>query len=321
MEIMNAVVYNKKAPEKLVFTSVEKPVAGDSDVLVKIVATAINAADYRSMKMGIIPKKRIFGADVSGRVETVGKNVSTFKPGDEVLGDLAAYGFGGFAEYAVAPEKAWVLKPANLPFEEASAIPMAGLTALQALRDKGKIGEGQKVLIAGGSGGVGTMAIQLARCFGAEVTAVCSTKNVEQSKLLGASEVIDYTKTDFTRTGHHYNLILAVNGNRSLAAYRRILNPAGILVIVGGSLKQIFSALLTGWLFSFGNRKIITLAAKSNQTDLAFLTRLASESKLKPVIDSRFPLEKTAEAMLYVSQGHARGKVIINIERTEILKD
>lgn len=311
---MKAVVYNKKSPGKLVFTSVEKPVPADGEVLVKIVATAINAADYRSMKMGIIPKKRIFGADVSGRVVAVGKNISMFKSGDEVVGDLAAFGFSGFAEYVVAPEKAWVLKPANLSFEEASAIPMAGLTSLQALRNKGKISEGQKVLIAGSGGGVGTMAIQLARNFGAEVTAVCSTKNVEQSKLLGAADVIDYTKTDFTRTEKRYDLILAVNGNRSLAAYRRILTPKGIYVMVGGALPQIFSSLLLGWLYSAGSRKMVSLTAKSNQTDLAFLTGLAAEGKLKPVIDSRFPLEKTAEAMHYASQGHARGKVIINIE-------
>lgn len=317
MKNMKAVVYNKRLPEKLVFTNVERLIPDDGEVLVKIVATAINAADYRSMKMGIIPKRRIFGADVSGRVEAVGKNIITFKPGDEVLGDLAAYGFGGFAEYAVAPEKAWVLKPANLSFVEAAAIPMAGLTALQALRDKGKIRERQKVLIAGSGGGVGTMAIQLARFFGAEVTAVCSTKNVEQSKLLGAAEVIDYTKTDFTRTGKRYDLILAVNGNRSLAAYRRMLTPIGIYVMVGGALPQIFSSLLFGWLFSACTRKMLSLTAKSNQTDLAFLAQLAADGKLKPVTDSQYPLEKTAEAMRYVSHGHARGKVIINVEQEE----
>jgi NADPH:quinone reductase-like Zn-dependent oxidoreductase len=248
-------------------------------------------------------------------VEAVGKNVTQFNPGDEVLGDLADYGFGGFAQYVAAPEKAWVLKPAGLSFEDAAAIPMAAVTALQGIRDKGKIREGQKVLIAGSGGGVGTMAIQLACYFGAEVTAVCSAKNVEQSKSLGAKEVVDYTKNDFTQTGQRYHLILAVNGNRSLATYRRILAPKGIYVMVGGALPQIFSSLLLGWLFSAGSRKMVSLTAKSNQTDLAFLARLAAEGKLNPVIDSRFPLEKTAEAMHYASQGHASGKVIINIEK------
>ncbi|TNF43135.1 MAG: NAD(P)-dependent alcohol dehydrogenase, partial [Bacteroidetes bacterium] len=181
MENMKAVIYNKKAPGKLEFTSVEKPVAGDNELLVKVVASSVNAADYRSMQLGIIPKNRIFGADVSGRVETVGKNVTQFKPGDKVLGDLADCGFGGFAEYVAAPQKAWALKPDCLSFEDAAALPLAGVTALQALRNKGKISQGQKVLVAGSGGGVGTMAIQLARHFGAEVTAVCSTKNVEQS--------------------------------------------------------------------------------------------------------------------------------------------
>lgn len=312
---MKAVVYNKKLPGRLEFTSVDKPVAGEGELLVKVVACSVNAADYRSMQLGIIPKRRIFGADVSGRVEAVGKSVTQFKPGDEVLGDLASYDFGGFAEYVAASEKAWVLKPALLSFEDAAALPMAGVTALQALRNKGKISEGQKVLVAGSGGGVGTMAIQLARHFGAEVTAVCSTKNVEQSKILGAAEVIDYTKTDFTRSSQRYDLILAVNGNRGPFAYRRILAPGGILVVVGGTLKQIFGAMLTGWLFSLGKRKIITLAAKPNQTDLAFIAGLASEGKIKPVTDSRYPLEKTAEAMQYAKKGHARGKVIINVER------
>ncbi len=312
---MKAVVYNKKSPEKLVYTEVEKPVAGDDELLVKVVATSVNAADYRSMKMGIIPKKRIFGADVSGRVEAVGKNVTQFNPGDEVLGDLANYGFGGFAQYVAAPEKAWVLKPAGLSFEDAAAIPMAAVTALQGIRDKGKIREGQKVLIAGSGGGVGTMAIQLACYFGGDVTAVCSAKNVEQSKSLGAKEVVDYTKTDFTRTGQRHDLIFAVNGNRGPAAYRRILAPGGTLVVAGGTLKQIFGAMMLGWLFSFGKRKIVILAAKPNQTDLAFLARLAAEGKIKPLTDSRFPLEKTAGAMHYASQGHASGKVIINIEK------
>jgi NADPH:quinone reductase-like Zn-dependent oxidoreductase len=316
MEKMNAVVYHKKgSPEKLVYTSVEKPIPNDNEVLIKIEAVSINAADYRSMKMGIIPKKRIFGADVSGMVEAVGKNISKWKPGDEVLGDLSGCGFGGLAQYAVAPEKALVRKPATLSNEEAAALPMAAVTALQALRNKGKLQPKQKVLIAGSGGGVGTFAVQLAKYFGAEVTAVCSTKNVELSKLLGADDVIDHSKNDFTKTSTRYHLIVAVNGNRPLYAYRRILTQNGRYVMVGGALMQIFKSLLLGWLFSLGGRKMLSLAAKSSQSDLEFIVKLAAEGIIKPVIDRRYTLDKTAEAMQYVSQGHAQGKVVISVEQ------
>lgn len=313
---MNAVVYHKKgSPKKLVFTSVVKPVPNDNEVLIKIAAVSINAADYRSMKMGIIPKKRIFGADVSGRVEAIGKNISKWKPGDQVIGDLSGCGFGGLAQYAVAPEKVLVLKPASMSNEEAAALPMAAVTALQALRNKGNLQPGQKVLIAGSGGGVGTFAVQLAKYFGAEVTAVCSTKNVEQSKLLGADYVIDYTKNDFTKTNIRYHLILAVNGNRRLTAYRRILTQNGRYVMVGGALTQIFKSLLLGWLFSLGGRKMLTLAAKSSQNDLEFIAKLAADGTIRPVIDRRYTLDNTAEAMQYLSQGHVQGKVVISVEQ------
>jgi NADPH:quinone reductase-like Zn-dependent oxidoreductase len=312
---MKAVVYNKKAtPEKLVYTDVEKPVPGENEVLVKIKAVSLNAADYRSMKMGIIPKKRIFGADIAGNVESAGKNIAQFKQGDEVFGDLASYGFGGLAEYAVAPEKALTHKPANLSFEQAAALPMAALTALQALRDKGKIQQGQKVLIVGSGGGVGTFAVQLAKYFGTTVTAVCSTKNVEQTKTLGADYVIDYTNEDFAKQPQHYDLILAVNGNRSLLTYRRLLAPKGIYVMVGGALSQIFSSLLLGWLFSLGSRKMYSLAAKANQKDLEFIAGLAAKGAIKPVIDKFYTLEQATGAIHYLSEGHSRGKVVIVVE-------
>ena len=312
---MKAVVYNKKGvPDRLIYCDVEKPVPNDNEVLIKIVAASVNAADYRSMSMGIIPKRRIFGADIAGRVEAAGKNIRQFKPGDEVTGDLASYGFGGFAEYTVAPEKALVLKPAKLSFEDTAALPLAALTALQALRNKGNIRKGQKVLIAGSGGGVGTYAVQLAKYFGAEVTAVCSTKNVEQTISLGADYVIDYTKEDFTKNKECYDIILAVNGNRSLSAYRRILNPDGIYVMIGGALPQIFKSLIFGRLMSFGSRKMLSLAAKPNQEDLEFIVKLAEDGKIKPVIDRRYPLDKTAEAMSYLREGHASGKVVINVE-------
>ena len=315
MSKMKAVVYNKKGvPDRLIYCDVEKPVPNDNEVLIKIVAASVNAADYRSMSMGIIPKRRIFGADIAGRVEAAGKNIRQFKPGDEVTGDLASYGFGGFAEYTIAPEKALVLKPAKLSFEDTAALPLAALTALQALRNKGNIRKGKKVLIAGSGGGVGTYAVQLAKYFGAEVTAVCSTKNVKQTISLGADYVIDYTKEDFTKSKKCYDIILAVNGNRSLSTYRRILNPDGIYVMVGGALPQIFKSLLFGRMMSFGSRKMLSLAAKPNQEELEFIVKLAEDGKIKPVIDRRYPLDKTAEAMSYLKEGHARGKVVINVE-------
>ncbi len=313
---MKAIVYNKKAyPDKLVYSDIEKPVPNDNEVLVKIMAVAVNAADYRSMKMGIIPKKKIFGADIAGRVESVGINIQQFKPGDEVIGEIADYGFGGFAEYALAPERLLVHKPAKISFETAAALPMAALTALQALRDKGNIQKGQKVLIIGSGGGVGTFAIQLAKYFGATVTAVCSTKNVEQTKDLGADFVIDYTKENFTKSDSTYDIILAVNGSYPLLACKRILNPKGTYVMIGGALSQIFKAILFGWVISFGSKKIKFLTAKPKQKDLEFILNLANEGKIKPIIEQYYPLEKTAEAVRYLSEGHARGKVVIKVQQ------
>jgi len=312
---MKAVVYNKKGiPDKLIYCDVEKPIPNDNEVLIKIHAVSANAADYRSMRMGIIPKRRIFGADISGWVESVGKNIRQFKPGDQVIGDLSDCGFGGFAEYAVAPEKALILKPAKILFEEAAALPMAALTALQSLCNKGNIQKGQKVLIVGSGGGVGTFAVQLAKYFGAEVTAVCSTKNVEQTNSLGADYVIDYTKEDFAKHNRGYDLILAINGNRPLTVYKRTLNPNGIYVMVGGGLLQIFKSIFFGWLMSFGSKKMRFLTAKSNQKDLEFIVKLVEDGKVKPVIDRRYPLDKTSDAIRYLGEGHSQGKVVIIIK-------
>ena len=309
---MKAVVYNKKAkPDKLVYCEVDKPAPNDDEVLIRIHAVAVNAADYRSMKMGMIPARKIFGADISGIVESAGRNVKLFRPGDEVVGDLAGYGFGGFAGFAVSTEKFLVPKPAGLSFEEAAAMPMASVTALQALRDKGKIREGQEVLILGSSGGVGTFAVQLARHFGAIVTAVCSTRNVEQTASLGAEHIIDYTKVDFTARNSKYDLIVAVNGNYSFFKCRKALKPDGRYVMVGGALTQIFKAIVFGRSFIPGRRKMLFLAAKSSSDDLKYLLNLASDGIIKPVIEKYYPPEKTAEAMRYASEGHARGKVVI----------
>ena len=315
MEKMKAIVYNKKShPDKLVYCDVEKPVPADNEVLIKVHAVSLNAADYRSMKMGLIPKRKIFGADIGGRIVSIGKNISLFKPGDEVMGDLASYGFGGLAEYVTAPERALIIKPDQISFEDGVTLPMAAITALQALRDKANIQKGQKVLIVGSSGGVGTFAIQLAKYFGTEVTGVCSLKNIQQTLSLGADYVVDYTKENFTISGKRYDVILGINGNYPLIAYRKTLTSNGKYVMVGGSLSQVFKSLLFGWILSFGSKKMKFLAAKANKTDLEFLARLLEKGIIKPVIDRRYSLDKTVDAFNYLKQGHSPGKVVINIE-------
>ncbi len=313
---MKAVVYHKDGGEqRLILSEVEKPTPNDHEVLIQIAAASINAADYRSMRLGSIPKRKIFGADVAGRVEAVGKHVQKFRVGDEVFGDLAACGFGGFAEYVTAPEDLLALKPAGVSFLEAAAVPMASLTALQGLRDLGKIQAGQKVLICGAGGGVGTFATQLAKYFGAEVTAVCGPGNVEIVRAIGADRVIDYWKEDFFTEGKLYDLVLVVNGKQPLANYKRVLSRNGIVVMLGGALSQIFSAMLFGWMHSLGGKKIRLLSAKPSARDLEFIIQLVQDGKVKPVIDRTYPLEETAAAVKYLSQGHARGKVVIQMDQ------
>lgn len=312
---MKAVVYKKKSqPDKLVYCDVDKPVPGEDEVLIRVHAVSLNAADYRSMKMGLIPKRKIFGADVSGSVEAVGRKITEFKPGDEVTGDLAGYSFGGLAEYVTAPEKFIIHKPEKVSFNEAAAVPMAGVTALQAIRDKASAQKGQKVLIVGSAGGVGTFAVQLAKYFGCEVTGVCSTRNVQQTLSIGADHVIDYTKESFTETDHRYDIILAINGNYPLSACKRILNPRGNYVMVGGSLSQIFKSILIGWLLSIGSKKMKFLSAKPDKNDLKFIMGLLEKGIIRPVICRQYSLERTSEAMNYILEGHSSGKVIINIQ-------
>ena len=311
---MKAILYNKKhAPTKLQYSDVELPTISDNELLIKVVCSSINAADYRSYKMKMIPKSKIFGSAVSGTVEKIGANVQQFKVGDQVLGDLSDFGFSGFAEYAKTVEKAIVIKPDSVSFADAAALPVAATTALKALRDKGQIKAEQKVLIVGASGGVGTYAIQLAKHFEADVTAVCSSNNIEQSLALGANEVIDYKQEHFLKKAERYDLIIAINGNYSLLGYKRILNPTGIYVMVGGSLGQIIKSILFGWLLSFGKKKMKTLSAKSDPKDLEFVAQLLAEDKIKSVIECNYPLENTAEAMKFISEGHASGKVIIDM--------
>ncbi len=314
MEKMKAVVYNKKgSPDRLIYCDVDKPVPDENEILIKVCAVALNAADYRSMKIGIIPKRKIFGADITGIIESVGKNITLFKPGDEVMGDLASYGFGGLAEYVTTTEPALIIKPGSISFEEGAALPMAAMTALQALRNIGKIQKGQKVLIVGSAGGVGTFAIQLARYFETEVTGVCSSNNVQQTIDLGAHHVVDYTKEDFTKRNQLYDIILGINGDYSLLSYKRALTPGGTYIMVGGSLSQIFKSLLFGWTLSFGSKKMKSLSAKASKPDLEYLANLLDKGILKPVIDRHYSLAEAPEAMTYLSQGHSTGKVVINI--------
>lgn len=311
---MKAVVYDKKNPgDRLVFREVEKPLPSDDEVLVKVRAVSVNAYDLRTMKLGMIPERRIFGADIAGRIETVGKDIKSLHAGDEVFGNIAPYGSGGFAEYVAVPEKALSLKPAGLSFEEAAAIPMASVTALQALRDKGGIEPRQKVLICGAGGGVGTFAVQLAKYFGAEVTAVCGERNGQLVQSLGADRVIDYLKEDFSKSGNRYDLILAVNGCRSLLGFRRVLAPGGTCVHVGGAIWQFVGFWLLGPVLSFGGRKMTYLVAKASKTDLEYIIKLVEEGRVKPIVDRRYPLAETAEAVRYVGQGHARGKVVVDV--------
>ncbi len=323
---MKAIGYTQYgSADVLQLKEVDKPVPGDNEVLVKIHAASVNAADWRLMRakpflvrlyLGLLRPTRFqtLGADIAGKVEAVGKNVTQFQPGDEVFGDMAEDKFGGFAEYKCAHEDHLVLKPSNLSFEEAAAVPLAAMTALHGLRDEGQIRPGQKVLIKGASGGVGTFAVQLAKYFGAEVTAVCSTSKVEMSRALGADFVVDYTQKDFTGYGRRYDLILAVNGNRSIFAYKHALKPRGIYVMVGGKTAQLFQALLLGPLLCmFGKQKMGALTSISNQKDLQFLKELLESGKLKPVIDRRYSLNEVPDAIRYVEEGHAKGKVVINI--------
>jgi NADPH:quinone reductase-like Zn-dependent oxidoreductase len=323
---MKAMVYTSYGqPGVLHFSEVEKPAPTDNEVLIKIYAVSVNYSDWamvrgkpfmlRLMVGGLFrPKNAILGKDIAGRVEAVGKNITQFQPGDEVYGDLSDCGFGALAEYVSVPEYAVALKPASLSFEEAAAVPEAALVALHGLREEGKIQPGQKVLIHGASGGIGTFAVQLAKCFGAEVTAVCSTRNVELVRSLGADHVIDYTKEDFASNRQQFDLILATAGYRSIFEYERALKPGGILVATGGALAQIFQPMVLGpWISKVSHKTLTTLNNHPNQKDLALMATLLDSGKVKPIIDRRYPLSEVAEAIQYYGEGKSRGKVIINI--------
>jgi NADPH:quinone reductase-like Zn-dependent oxidoreductase len=310
------------SPEVLHLADVPLPRVGDGDVLVRVQAASANAGDWHLLRgtpfpirlvAGLrTPRFRIIGNDIAGHVEAVGRNVTKFRPGDEVFGELSRCGFGAYAEFAAAPERALALKPVNLSFEEAAAIPTAGCTALQGLR-KGRIERGQRVLINGASGGVGTFAVQIAKAFGAEVTAVCSTRNVDAVRSIGADHAVDYTKEDFAAMGQRYDLILAANGDRLIWDYKRALTPHGAYVMTGGSNRQLTDALLFGPFLSVGRQKLGNILAKPNQADLLFLKELCEAGKVRPMIERRFPLSEVAAAVRYVEDGRARGKVVITI--------
>ncbi len=323
---MKAAVYTRYGPPDVVqIRDVEKPVPKDNEVLIEVRAASVNPLDLFSMRGAPLirlipglrtPKHQVLGCDIAGRVEAVGRHVKQFQPGDEVFG-VTGFAGGGFAEYVCAPEEKLALKPANSSFEDAAAVPIAAITALQGLRDKGRIQRGQKVLVDGASGGVGTFAVQIAKSFGAEVTAVCSTRNVDTARSIGADHVIDYTREDFTQSGQRYDLIMAANAYHSIFDYRRALSQDGIIVMVGGGWAQILQAMLLGpFLSLIGSEKMRFFIAKVNTKDLIFLKDLLEAGKVVPVIDRRYPLSDVAEALRYLEEGHAQGKVVITVDHS-----
>ncbi len=324
---MKAMVYTAYgSPDVLELKDLEKPIPKDNEVLISVHAAALNAADKFLLRgkpfvarvdSGLLkPKNQILGADVAGRVEAVGKAVTQFQVNDEVFGDLSSCTWGGIADYVCAREDVLVQKPTTMSFEEAAALPMAAVTALQGLRDRGKIKAEQKVLINGASGGVGSFAVQIAKSFGAHVTAVCSTNKMDVVRALGADQVIDYTQADFTHAEERYDLILAANGKQSVFEYRRALKPNGVCVISGGSMTQIFQAMLLGPMVSMiGSKRILGLLAKPNTADLSFLKEFFEAGKITAVIDKRYPLDQVPEAFRYLEEGHAKGKIIIALEQ------
>ena len=325
---MKAMVYSKFGPpDVLELKEVAKPEPHNNEVLIKNYAASVNPAELLLLKADPLlarfysgflkPKNTILGADISGIVESVGRNIKKFHIGDEVFGDLSNCGWGGFAQYVCARENALALKPANLSFEEAAAVPLTAITALQGLRNKGRIHQGQKVLINGASGGVGTFAVQIARSFGTEVTGVCSTRNLDLVRSIGANHVIDYTQVDFTRNGQYYDLIFDAVGNRSVSDYKCALTPHGICAIAGfTNLSHVIWIIVQGSLVSITGSKNIGLMemAKPNHEDLVFIKELIEAAKIKPIIDRCYPLSEVAEAFRYLEKKHARGKIVITIE-------
>jgi NADPH:quinone reductase-like Zn-dependent oxidoreductase len=333
---MRAAVYRRYGPTDVVqIEEVERAVPRNHEVLIRVRAASVNPLDEGLIRGGgrLVtglrrPKVTRLGIDVAGLVEAVGRDVTQFKPGDSVFGacigapDASALRVwipqGAFAEHACAHQSALVMKPENVSFEQAASAPVAALTALQGLRDKGKIQAGQKVLINGASGGVGTFAVQIAKFFGAEVTGTCSTRSVDLVRSIGANHVIDYTQEDFTRGGQRYNLILDCVGNHSLSASRRVLSPGGICVMVGersgrGMISVLGRLIAAIVLSRVESRKMVTFLARPINEDLTFISELMVAGKVTPVIDRRYSLSEVVEAIRYLGKGHARGKVVISL--------
>jgi NADPH:quinone reductase-like Zn-dependent oxidoreductase len=321
---MKVIVYHDYGPpDVLRYEDIETPTAGDDEVLVRVRAASVNPLDWRFIRgkpypirimTGLSKPNKRPGVDVSGQVEAVGRNVTQFEPGDQVFGTCR----GAFAEYAIASESSLVKKPDHVTFEQAASIPVAALTALQGLRDKGHIQPGQKVLINGAAGGVGTFAVQIAKWLGAHVTGVCSTRNVEMVRSIGADHVIDYTQEDFTKSAERYDLIFDCIGNHPLSACRRVLNHNGIHLIVGGkadpTLAGLARVIATLVLSRFMSQKAFMFIAKQNKEDLTTIGELMEAGKVTAVIDKRYRLSEAPEAIRYLETGHARGKVVVTVE-------
>lgn len=325
---MRAIVYKKYgSPDVLQLTEIEKPTPNDDQILIKIYSVSVNGSDREGLvgkpiysRMGGLfkPGKTILGSDIAGRVESAGKNNKEFKPGDEVFGEIPGYG-GGFAEYVCTSGTTMALKPATLTFEQAAAIPQAGVIALRGIHEKGKVQPGQRVLINGAGGSAGSFAVQLAKLQGAEVTGVDNNGKLDFVRSLGADHVIDYTKDDFTKRGEHYDLILDLVATRSVFACQRALHPNGIYFFVGGSVGVIFQILIIGPLIRrFTSKKVRMLVVPQNRRDLIAITELCEAGKISPVIDKRFALEEVPEAMRYVAKGSSKGKVVITVHEEEI---
>jgi NADPH:quinone reductase-like Zn-dependent oxidoreductase len=323
---MKAAVYTRYGPPDVVqITDVEKPAPKDNEVLIKVRAASVNPYDWHFMRgtpygVRIVaglrkPKVTKLGADVAGQVEAIGRNITQFKPGDQVFGICK----GAFAEYACAPESALVMKPDNVTLELAACVPIAGFTALQGLRNKGGVQHGQNVLINGASGGVGTFAVQIAKSFGADVTGVCSTRNIDMVRSIGADRVIDYTREDFTKSGQRYDVFFDCIGQHSLSVCRRVLNPKGIYVGAGGPsdrwmigpIARLIKSLV---LSAFGSQQLGGVLAKANKEDLTILREFIQAGKVTPVIDRRYRLSEVPEAIRYLEEEHARGKVVVTME-------
>jgi NADPH:quinone reductase-like Zn-dependent oxidoreductase len=329
---MKAVVYKKYGPPSVLqFQEIVKPIPKENEVLVSVYAASVNSWDWDLLKGkpflvriigGLLkPRHKILGADIAGKVESVGSNVKDFKPGDEVFGDIAGCGFGGFAEYVAVPEKFLATKSPVMTFEQSASLPQAGLLALQGLRYKGTIKQGQQILINGAGGGVGTIALQYAKTLGAFVTCVDKAEKFEMLRSLGADYFIDYIKEDYTRNGKQYDRILDVIAHRSVADYKRALKAGGTFSMIGGSMGGLLLQLIFIWpiLSRFSNKKLGIMGYNPSRKDLDYLNLLFEEGKLIPVIDKCYPLQEVPAAFHYFSEGHIKGKVIININNSNVI--